>query len=441
MNNNNKNIPKILIHELLPLKCLDVLRKEKKINVNVLSPLNDESGTANILKEYDLIILNYKNKAESISINRHGQIINYAKDGKLLIFLLHKLVGNQSGDSNYKPILGLFDNDFIFNENEKGETFDLTEAGEKSIFKDYLKNSRRRFNISIKSGYETIIESLADNVEKNSVAFRLKSYPNCYFLPYVSGNENEFCELVLQLIYKDLKYGEIVDDWVKEYSFPELENVDKNISEIQIEIDLMEVKKEKQILEKENYERIRNTLLYRGDDILTNVCKEVLNELSIDAIDGKIGREDLIFVYNKKHYMLEVKGLTKSASKKNISQLNSHAIQYTYDNEVEVKKILLINAWRELPLEERNTKDKPIFPNEIMNLVNLSNITLITTQQLFVMYCDNLEGKFDLKEFMKEIDSTKGILEGYDHIEEYKIKPVDEVESIEEDDSKNQKAE
>ena len=52
----------------------------------------------------------------------------------------------------------------------------------------------------------------------------------------------------------------------------------------------------------------------------------------------------------------------------------------------------------------------------------------MTTQQLFVAYCDNLEGKFDLEEFIQKIESTNGILEGYDDIEKYKVKMEQEVE-------------
>ena len=98
----------------------------------------------------------------------------------------------------------------------------------------------------------------------------------------------------------------------------------------------------------------------------------------------------------------------------------SHIAEYKNENEVEPKGILLINPWRKLPIEERNTNDKPNFPNEIMTLVNISNITLITTQQLFVAYCDNLEGKFNLDEFIQKIDSTNGVLEGYEDIERFK---------------------
>ena len=162
-------------------------------------------------------------------------------------------------------------------------------------------------------------------------------------------------------------------------------------------------------------------MLFRDGDILKDMCKKVLTELGLHIEEGKIGREDLVFIYNECDYLIEVKGSKSSASKGNIRQLNSHIAEYENEKEKKVKGILLINPWRENPIEERNIKDKQNFPDEIMTLVNLSNITLMNTQQLFVAYCDNLEGKFNLNEFMKKIDDSNGIMEGYNDIQKYKI--------------------
>ena len=55
-----------------------------------------------------------------------------------------------------------------------------------------------------------------------------------------------------------------------------------------------------------------------------------------------------------------------------------------------------------------------------MNLVDLANDALITTQQLFVMYCKHLEGKFDVNDFIEKLNKTNGVFVGYEDISAYK---------------------
>lgn len=153
---------------------------------------------------------------------------------------------------------------------------------------------------------------------------------------------------------------------------------------------------------------------------MKDVCKDVLNEVGIKAKDGKKAREDLVFIRNNEHFLIEVKGCEKSANKSHVKQVESHKKEYTDENEIVVKGILLINAWRRLPLEERNTADRPIFPNEIMKLVNLYKICLMTTQQLFVIYCKQLEGNFDLNTFIEKLKNSNGRFEGFNNINSYK---------------------
>ena len=151
------------------------------------------------------------------------------------------------------------------------------------------------------------------------------------------------------------------------------------------------------------------------------MSKEVLNEFGLKVEDGKQGREDLVFSFNDENFLLEVKGIEKSASKSNVRQLNGHLTEYKNEHEVEVKGILLVNAWRKLPIEERETKEKPIFPDEIMTLVNLTGVVLMTTQQLFVAYCEYLEGKFNLDTFVKTSKSTSGVMIGFEDTFKYKL--------------------
>jgi hypothetical protein len=274
--------------------------------------------------------------------------------------------------------------------------------------------------ISVISNYNDKIISFANNTEGNCIAFAHKEYKNnCFFIPWLEENKNIFGEIITKLAYNSLPGGEPVGEWVKKYTFHNLNTTIEKIGKLEEKIRKLEEEKTNEIIVKENLENIRNTLLYRNGNILKDVCKEVLNELGIKAEDGKIGREDLVFIHKNNHYVIEVKGATKSASKEHVKQLVSHIAEYKNENEVEPKGILLINPWRKLPIEERNTNDKPNFPNEIMNLVNISNLTLMTTQQLFVAYCEKLDNKFDLENFINSINKI-GEIKILNNIEEYR---------------------
>ena len=197
--------------------------------------------------------------------------------------------------------------------------------------------------------------------------------------------------------------------------------MNEKIVEKQTEITTLQQEKEDLEKQKGNYELIRNTLLYNDGDLLHEVCKEVLQFLGVNAENGKQEREDLFFIKDGNHYLVEVKGCEKSANKGHVKQVNSHVTEYSDEKEVKVKGILLINAWRKFPLEDRDTPDHPIFPDEIMKSVKLYNICLATPQQLFVMYCKKLDNKFDLSSLINEINSDNYRLQGFTDLTEYKL--------------------
>ncbi|HRK00934.1 MAG TPA: hypothetical protein PL089_15090 [Ignavibacteria bacterium] len=398
---------------------------------------------ASPLSEFDLIFLDIgdNNLYQSLSENRIIQLNKFLLSGKPFIFILrsfHSILET----TNYKILEQIFGDIFNIETKDIGKFYSLTDNGKYSVFNEYLNGIDKNYTISfiVDKNEENLI-CLAKNTEDNCVAFSLRKFPNCFFIPWHYKMSDKLCEILIQLAIDSKVNGEPILDWVKEYSFSELELTDSRIEELSLKISELEDEKDKVNLNKIRLERIRDTLLFRDGKILEEVTKEVLIELGLEIKDGTAGKEDLKFVCNEKHYLLEVKGSNSSCQKnKHVGQIKNHISEYETEIEGKVKGILIMNAWRELPIEERDTNDTKIFPQESVKVAEISDIVLMTTQQLFVMYCDNLEGKFDLKEFMNKIDSTKGVLEGYDHIEEYKIKPVDEVKSIEEDNSKNQKA-
>lgn len=397
------------------------------IDSRVITTIGTDNS-ADTLTEYDAVILDYKQPMNYIS-DRIEQILSFLnQENKLFIFILNKHVENQNNLSNTMIIgeiinrLGGIANEFIYT-TPSGSNFEVTKEAKKILFYRYLNIKSKSWKISFRSKKYNFIIPLATNTDGNYVSFSLKNEQikaHNAFLPWLSEGEKTFWSTVTRFLIENKQDYQDVGAWVSNYTFKNLKELNEKIEEK--EKNISELKEVKSTLEnqKKKYERIRNVLLYHDGDSLKEVCKEVLNDLGINARDGKQGREDLVFIYNDEHYLIEVKGCEKSANKGHIKQVDSHKTEYKHDKEEDVKGILLINAWRKLPLEERDTNDKHIFPNEIMKLVKLSNITLIKTQQLFVAFCEKLEGKFELNSFVENLKNTNGIMKGYDNTEAYK---------------------
>ena len=128
------------------------------------------------ISEYDLVVLDLVNPAENISSNRIKQLKTHINNGKPFIFILRKFNAN-SPYSNYHQLLAIFGNIFSFNIKEMGSKYELTSFGKSSIFKDYLMPLKTDYEISIVN--DNKIESLADNTEGNSVAFKIRGFKNC----------------------------------------------------------------------------------------------------------------------------------------------------------------------------------------------------------------------------------------------------------------------
>ncbi len=388
---------------------------------------------ADLLLEYDGIIIDtdfFLNNQIFETNTRIEQIKHFIKrSNSIMIFLIGKYQKSNNGWTNYIYIRQIINE--IFNKNID-ILFDTVSSGSKaygtkftniSPFREYLKTKSTNWSISFLGQYSEHVLPLLNAENGNLIAFTPKQFLNkIFFLPWIPQKEEIFFSELIELVRNSSLEYETVPDWTRKYFVPSLkEKIDK-INEIEVRIDECNKEKEKIVTGKDEIEKIRDTLLFRDGMVLQNVVKDVLNYLGLNSNDGTQGREDIIFIYNKNHFVIEVKGSKKSASYDNIKQLHSHMVQYEEDEQEKSKGILIINAWRELPIENRNTPDTLIFPTQIDKSVKIWGIALLTTQQLFVAYCQKLENKFNTEEFVKKLFNTVGAFDGLNNISDYKEK-------------------
>ncbi len=423
---NNKWKPRILIYRsTLPnnLRSSDLL---KQIEIDSRPIFGSGSSHADILTEYNAIVIDTMDLTPQHP-ERYSQLQSFLSESQgIFVFILNEYRGNWDAAFNYSTVWNLLSQEVgfppsIFHYQRSGSNFKITNQGQTSAFNQYLDGEGKNWQITLKKEFGNSVIPLAMNADNDIVAFTLKSYENrCYFLPQVTDTEELLWQAVLGLVYGTLGTTQPVADWVKEYTLPTYQdNLDEIITR-ENKIHDLENEKKKFQDEKERLESIRNTLLFRDGIVLQRIVKDVLMLLGIAAEDGPDGREDVTFVHGSKHFVLEVKGLTKSAGEKDVTQLHSKKVQYESEKRVEAKGILIVNAWRTFPLEERNSPDKPVFPDQMMAITRIWKVALVTTQQLFVAYCQRIEGNFNLEEFVEKLSTSVGPLSNYEDIAKYK---------------------
>lgn len=135
-------------------------------------------------------------------------------------------------------------------------------------------------------------------------------------------------------------------------------------------------------------------------------------------MEGEIGRDDLIIKYNEKIAVIEVKGVSKSAAEKHVTQLEKWVSEYHLKNEIKAKGILVINAFKDVPLSER--KEKP-FPDQMLPYSQKREHCLITGLQLLGLYLDCKNNPIKKEEIIEILFCTDGIFEQYNEWSEYLV--------------------
>ncbi len=121
-------------------------------------------------------------------------------------------------------------------------------------------------------------------------------------------------------------------------------------------------------------------ILFTGKgDALEEAAATVFRELGFKVTRGEPGRDDIILEFGDKKAVAEVKGRKGSAAEKDAAQLEKWVAGFVEANGESVKGILLVNAFCETPLMDRN---EDAFPHQMLKYSTQREHCLITTTQL-----------------------------------------------------------
>jgi len=242
---------------------------------------------------------------------------------------------------------------------------------------------------------------------------------NCYVLglPYPNLSNpfyiGQFIDALLELDEKlHIISGEIaLPEWVNLYRLPGEEDAIKAINKDEQDIIKLQGKiKEDQL----NYSNIRSfkSLITESGDNLVSKVRDVFILLGCDPIDVEAGRDDLLFKWKDKYICIEVKGVDGSAAEKHAAQLEKYVALQIDKKSIYPKGVLIVNAFRKTPLEER---DPPIFPEQMMEYSISRKHCLISGLQMLCIY-QNIITKPESKEgIMQQILDTVGRYDKYNN--------------------------
>lgn len=132
-------------------------------------------------------------------------------------------------------------------------------------------------------------------------------------------------------------------------------------------------------------------------------------KLGCTVEEGKPGRADRIIRWKKHVAVIEVKGLAKSAREKDSAQLEKWVSEHAIDTGEQPKGLLIVNAWRNTALDER---EEPPFPPQMLPYSEQREHCLLTTAQLLAALL-TATSKEKRATFLGELFETNGVLDGW----------------------------
>jgi len=104
--------------------------------------------------------------------------------------------------------------------------------------------------------------------------------------------------------------------------------------------------------------------------------------------------------------VVEVKGIIGSAAEKHAAQLEKWVSEYYASSGKKPKGILVVNAFRNIPLQNR---DETVFPDQMLPYCEHREHCLLTGLQLLGLYLACVDEPSEADDIINNIFETKGV--------------------------------
>jgi len=215
----------------------------------------------------------------------------------------------------------------------------------------------------------------------------------------------------LNTLFEDTKksIGDFgLPSWCNSYILPhdfeiggDIQNLEKEINGIKDKIS-----KHKDLIWKSEQRKI----LFAGSGKeMEDQVKDILEEMGYTFMGGLQDGEGLIFKYNDRIAVVETKGVSGGALEKHAIQLEKAIIEYYSSHEIMPKGVLVVNVYKDTPLDDRNVAP---FPSNLISYSEKRDHCLITGLQLLGLYIDCKDNPDKKAQVIASIFSTSGVF-GY----------------------------
>ena len=204
-------------------------------------------------------------------------------------------------------------------------------------------------------------------------------------------------------------------EWTKTIYVPGEKAIAEKAEKARSKIEAIKKALEKSLSELEETQKLK-VLLSGTGTLLENTVKDILSRIGFSVSPAQPGRADICAYYNEQPIVCEVKGLTKSAGEKNAAQLEKWAALFYEEHDCSSKPILIVNAFKDLPLMERN---EDAFPPQMLPYATSRGHCLMTTTQLLCMYIDILSDPSKADSIISNLLNTVGVFDKYQDATSY----------------------
>ncbi|MFE9380352.1 hypothetical protein [Streptomyces sp. NPDC006855] len=205
---------------------------------------------------------------------------------------------------------------------------------------------------------------------------------------------------------------EALPSWAEEYKFTEEITLESELSQLEEQLQKIQEGIDSAKSRKATLDQWK--LLFTGTGTaLEEQAKEAFKILGFEVEDGPTGRSDIRLKRNGETAVVEVKGVGKSAAEKNAAQLEKWLSEERLDGTESPKGILLVNAWKSLPLTQR-TEDS--FPNQMIAFCTAREHCLITGLQLLAMVRRCLTDPSRKDEIAESLMRTVGMMPNWSEL-------------------------
>lgn len=291
---------------------------------------------------------------------------------------------------------------------ERGEKMNVIK---KTPFADFFEKYLSYFN------YESVfVEYDGKIILETPYTHKVLAYynNNAVFLPKLKSIPQNIKEFVTDLIKAAKRVRKTLQieqpEWAKSYFLPKEKTM--QVEACKVESQILELSKTLQ-QKKEALELLewRKELFCGSGDSLENEIKKILSELGFKILHSDQNRDDITIDYNGKVAVVEIKGVNGSSGEGQATQLEKWATMHYEKYQVHPKAILIVNSFKEKPLNER-TDDT--FPNQMLKYSTSREHCLISALQFLGLYYDALDS--DKKDAVIDtLFQTIGIYNGYEN--------------------------